>query len=291
MWATIIKTLKYLADFFQVFHYKPSDLTGASGTPQSKNTYGKIRDKVATITDTQYNERLIPIILHYHAVLGPDWPIVLFTSKEVIKNHLDPKSNKTSATWRSAVEDGRVQVRSIPDKFNLTSRYGVNVYLSSPWLWEQLAPAHHALLFQADAILCSNSPHRVDDFLQYDFVGAMMGLESKLYNGGLSLRNRTMMLDILNEGENWERFCKERKTEEQGEDFWFSKLMDKRGGNLPKQKVSAQFALQYGYQIDDYPHPVGYHKLQKNIPQKKIDSIAEWCPEIVLTRKGTLGPK
>jgi len=140
-------------------------------------------------------------------------------------------------------------------------------------------------------MLCANSPHSVDDFLQYDFVGAMMGLESKLYNGGLSLRNRTMMLDILNEGENWEKFCKDRKTEEQGEDYWFSKLMAKRGGNLPLQKVSAQFALQYGYQIDEYPRPVGYHKLQKNIPQKKIDSIAEWCPEIVLTKKGTLGPK
>ena len=73
----------------------------------------------------------------------------------------------------------------------------VSVFLTSPWFWEQFEPAHRVLIFQADSILCSNSKLSVDDFLEFDLAGAPIAPQfGRGYNGGLSLRNPKLMLDV-----------------------------------------------------------------------------------------------
>ncbi|CZR51604.1 uncharacterized protein PAC_01481 [Phialocephala subalpina] len=53
-------------------------------------------------------------------------------------------------------------------------------------------------MFQADSVICANSPHTIDDFTDYDFIAApydrWVGEDT---NDGLSLRNRTTTLDIV----------------------------------------------------------------------------------------------
>ncbi len=240
------------------------------------------------ITDTQYTPRLIPLILHFHAVLGPHWPIVFFTSSDMVKQHLEPEGEAAgSAVWRRAVADGRIQVRMIPDEFNLSSRGDVNLYLSRPWLWEQLAPATHVLNFQADAILCANSHRSVDDFLEWDWIGAPLHHQKHYYNGGLCLRNRTMIMDILREGNNWEEETKSGAWAEGGEDVWFSKKMDLRGGHLPTADQAMEFAAEHEWHVDCQKAPLGYHEVHKYAPNK-LGEIAKWCPEIALAAAGTL---
>ncbi|KAG7135842.1 hypothetical protein HYQ45_018887 [Verticillium longisporum] len=188
-----------------------------------------IKDKVATITDTLFTPHLIPLILYHHAVLGTSWPIVFFTSQTTYDEHLSPNASSpsTSATWRRAVDAGTIETRIVSPEFNLTTRKGVNLYFSHPWLWEQLAPAKHVLVFQADAILCANAHQTVDDFLQYDFIGAPLNDTRKVYNGGLSLRNRSMLLEVLHEGNDWRKDWNTKGTEYggHGEDYWMSIMM------------------------------------------------------------------
>lgn len=180
-------------------------------------------------------------------------------------------------------------MRTIPSEFNLTSREGVNLYLSRPWLWEQLAPAQHVLVFQADAMLCANAHRTVDDFLEWDWIAATLHGTEHLYNGGLSLRNRTMIMDILREGNNWEEETKSGKWTMGGEDVWFSRKMDQRGAHLPDGPVALQFACQHEWHISQQKEPLGYHKVHKNAPGR-LDEIARWCPEITLAAPGTLEP-
>jgi hypothetical protein len=261
--------------------------TTKSPASQNKNTYGEIIDKVAVITDTQYTSRLIPLILHYHAVLGPSWPIIFYTSQETVNEHLQSSSQKSSAIWRHAVEEGRIQVRIIPSEFDLSSREGVNLYLSRPWLWEQLTPAQHVLIFQADAIICANSHHTVEDFFEWDWIAATLHGTEHLYNGGLSLRNRTMILDILGEGNNWEEETKSGEWTMGGEDVWFSRKMDQRGARLPEENIALQFACQHEWHLAKQKEPLGYHKVHKNAP-RFLPEIASWCPEIALAAPGKL---
>ncbi|KAM7199755.1 hypothetical protein V8F20_005625 [Naviculisporaceae sp. PSN 640] len=305
----------------------------------AEKKYGQIIDKVATITDTQYTDRLIPLIMHFHAVLGPDWPIVFFTSNETLDNYILPllsdfPSNETSpsptiqargdwlqatqatpiptssqiltppagsASFRRAVELGSITVRTIPDQFNLSSRDGVNIYLSRPWLYEQLAPATHVLVFQADAMICANSPRRAEDFFQYDWIGAPLHPRDHYYNGGLCLRNRTMIMDILSEGALWETDTLQYKNWTMGgEDIWFSKKMDERGANLPSADVAMKFAAEHSWHVKgsvkgegirkEYENrPWGFHKVHV-YAKDKLDEIATWCPEITLAAKGRLEP-
>ena len=252
-------------------------------SPPSSPSPGQIIDRVAAITDTQYTPQLIPLLLHYNAVLGPEWPIVFFTTQALIDKHLVATSpeQKISSAFKKALAEKRIQTRIVPERFNLTDRQGVNVYLADRWMWEELAPAKHVLIFQTDAILCANSPYSIDDYLQYDFVGAYIPpATSNLYNGGLSLRNRTLIMEILDAGNKW-------KPHVEGEDVWFSKHMGNRNANLPSEDVARNFALQYPWNFNPDGRPIGYHKIHKNVPTK-LHGIKAWCPEIMLTQMGTL---
>jgi hypothetical protein len=113
--------------------YRESLFNGVKSQLRSSETSGVlIQEKVATITDTLFTPRLIPLILHYRAVLGPSWPIVFFTSQATFDKHFSPNTSSISAAWRQAVADGSIETRIISSQFNLTSRKGVNSYLSNP---------------------------------------------------------------------------------------------------------------------------------------------------------------
>ncbi|KAM0272916.1 hypothetical protein ACHAQH_008500 [Verticillium albo-atrum] len=250
-----------------------------------------IRDKVATITDTFFAPHLIPLILYFHAVLGPSWPIVFFTSQSTYDEHFSPNasSESTSAIWRRAVDAGSIETRIVSPEFNLTTRKGVNLYFSHPWLWEQLAPAKHVLVFQADAILCANAHRSVDDFLQYDFIGAPLSDTRKVYNGGLSLRNRTMLLDVLNGGNDWWTDWNTKGTEYggHGEDVWMSILMRGKGANMPSIEEALAFSRQLPWHMDRPGRPIGYHRVYKQ-DKRRVPEAREWCPEIDLSSPGLL---
>ncbi|CAK7203130.1 hypothetical protein SEUCBS139899_005859 [Sporothrix eucalyptigena] len=252
------------------------------------DTTFRIKDKVALISDTQYSARLVPLILHFHAVLGPDWPIVFYTSNETSSRLADTNGTTGSAIWQRAVASGAIDVRIIPDMWNMTTRHGVNVYLSRPWLWEQLAPAKHVLVFQTDAMICANSFTTMDDFLIYDFIGAPLHTKEKLFNGGLSLRNRSMMMEIINNpANNWEDETAAGTWTLGGEDIWFSRKMDRMGGHLPDFSQAVKFACQHDWHVSHSKTPLGYHKVHKNAG-KRLPEIAEWCPEIAMAAPGKL---
>ncbi len=149
-----------------------------------------------------------------------------------------------------------------------------------------MAPFEHLLMFQADSILCSNSAQKVEDFLEWDFVGAPVDEERGLgmgYNGGLSLRNRTKCLEITR-AYDWqtERHGDHSKGNVDYEDQWFCKKMrefpigadGEPGARLPPIGVAMKFSVETMW----YDRPLGYH--QPNIWQKeRMGDIYKWCPE------------
>lgn len=254
--------------------------------PHTSITLGHIQNKVAFMVETQYTDHLVPLILHFHGVLGPDWPIVFFTTQEVIQKHLGPSH---SAIWQRAVTSGAVVVIPIPESkgFDLTDRVGVNLFLVDSWVWENLAPAKHVLLFQSDSMICANSPHKIEDFFHWDFIGPPPLQDRHWYHGGLTLRNRTMIMEILSEPHDWLAETK-AGTDGGGEDIWFATKMEARGGKLPDWPMAIQFAEEFDWNVQAYKTPFGYHKVQ-DAPQS-MDAISAYCPEIALAMPGVLPP-
>lgn len=98
-----------------------------------------------------------------------------------------------------------------------------------------------------------------------------------------------MILEILNEGNNWQKETESGEWTMGGEDVWFSKKMDERGAKLPSQKEALRFAVQHEWHITEEKEPLGYHKVHKNAPGR-LREIERWCPEIALAAPGTLEP-
>ena len=246
------------------------------------------KEKAAVIVENRVLANLVPIILHFSSVLGPEWPIYVFTSEENQSILLQ------SFPLQRGVNAGHFHIRHLPLDNPLNTHASVSDFFTKPWFWEQLAPAEHILMFQADSILCSNSDQRVEDFLQYDFVGAPVDEERGLgmgYNGGLSLRNRTKCLEIVNKY-SWqtERHGDHSQGNVDYEDQWFSKKMrelpagpdGRPGANLPSTEVAMRFSVETMW----HDKPLGYH--QPNVWQAAhMEEVYKWCPEYRMCTKET----
>jgi hypothetical protein len=195
---------------FQGANPQPNDAVPSDSTKtfssQSKSTptpfkgpyNGTIYDKVAVMIEDRPRKNLVALILHFNSVLGPSWPIVIYTSSENLGTF------SSSAALGRHLHSGIISIRILPSTVLFTNSDSVSRFLTKPWLWENLAPATHILMFQSDSMLCANAARSVEDFFEYDFVGAPIAPHLGAgMNGGLSLRKRETFLRILDEWD-WE---------------------------------------------------------------------------------------
>lgn len=154
---------------------------------------GTIFNKVAVIIEDSYRPEVVPLVLHFGSVLGPTWPILIYTSIEEVARF------STSAALSRYLKQGLIQIRNLPQTVLFTDLKARNKFMTDTWLWESLAPAEYILLFDSDSMLCSNAATSVDDFFAYDLVGTPV--KDKGHRAGLSMRKRSSMLRVL---ENWE---------------------------------------------------------------------------------------
>lgn len=218
----------------------------------------------AVIIETIIIPSLVPIMLHFASVLGPSWGMILFTLEE---HWIEPRS----PAFQRHLVSGRIEVRFLPKGTELVSSQSVSRFLTGPWLWEQLAQATRVLLFQSDSVLCSRSEALVEDFFQYDYIGAPIDDEhGEGFNGGLSLRNPKMFLQVAREVD----FA---SSVEGYEDQFFYQELKKRGAELPTEEVAMTFAVETIF----HENPLGYHQPQR-WQADKIGVIEEWCPEVKL---------
>ncbi|KAI4596505.1 hypothetical protein KJ359_005259 [Pestalotiopsis sp. 9143b] len=246
---------------------EPSSTTPPAATPRRHT------DRVAVTMENRPLANLIPVILHFHSVLGPEWPIVLYTTATTSAN-----LTGTSSAFARAVDDARVEIRHLPASAKLDSHRAVSLFLADPWLWRDLAPFAKVLLFQADSILCANSAQKVDDFLGWDLVGAPIDAAfGRGYNGGLSLRHRARTLDIVTR----HSFAADSEAEGapghfQFEDQWlYTRMAEGEGARLPPEDVARSFAVETVWQ----DRPLGFHQPSR-WQRDRMPEIMEYCPEV-----------
>ncbi len=188
-------------------------------------------EKIAAIVETRMLDNLIPLILHFAMVLGPTWQVVLFITEEIWRM-------PNSTHFQRVVREGQVKVRFLPPETDLADWETVSWFMTRPWLWEQVRSASRVLIFQTDSIICTNSNWTVDDFLEWDFIGAPLdpAWNQEGYNGGLSLRNPKLILDILaDSGDDFEELWRANRSDLYVEDRWYYGKM--RGCPMPGYQV------------------------------------------------------
>ena len=119
--------------------------------------------------------------------LGPDWRFQLFVARDLDSYYF------SKPYIRKLVDEGRLIFYSWP---RMTREQYARLCIN-PSFWEEKVHGDRVLMFQTDSVPCSGSPHDISEFYDYDFVGAPWPDLDYGGNGGLSLRNRTALIQLL----------------------------------------------------------------------------------------------
>ncbi|KAK4639058.1 hypothetical protein QC761_701990 [Podospora bellae-mahoneyi] len=222
--------------------------------------------KVALLIENRPDPILAPLMLHFMGVVPPDWRFRFMGSYESVA-HI----NKSSAI-RSQVAAGKLDLTYIPSNMTTGSQEEISRFLTNRWLYEVvLQPAEWLLVFQTDSILCANSRRNLNEFLEYDWVGAPWSLNARYGgNGGLSLRRVSAIVEVLKH--------QTRKDGSEPEDVWLSDRLGHRIGNMMANgSVSSAFS---GEQHSG-------NKVDINNPDPALTAPAPLLPDEELPSNGT----
>jgi hypothetical protein len=126
---------------------------------------------------------------------------------------------------------------------SVVDAYTYNNVITDGAFWDKL-PFDKVLVFQADSWLVR---HGVEEFFEYDYVGAPWQWQHEGGNGGLSLRTKSVMLDII------KKFPYSSLLG--NEDVYFSNHIGYVGGKLAPREVCSKFSMEATY----YPNTLGVH--------------------------------
>ncbi|TDZ24309.1 hypothetical protein Cob_v003204 [Colletotrichum orbiculare MAFF 240422] len=267
--------------------------------------------KVALLVENRPNPILAPLMLHFISVVPPDWRFRFMGSVDSVR------SINQSVAIREQVAAGKLDLTYIPSNMSTAGQEMISRFLTNLWLYETvLQPAEWLLVFQTDSMLCANSKYNINDYLEYDWIGAPWNPGGRWGgNGGLSIRRVSAMIDIL-------RYQK-RVDGSEPEDVWLAeRLAHRPGSKVANGTVSLDFSGEmhsgpgteinkaskgqnatleaaadgeYIEGIDDYREgfyePMGYHTGGSGIwlhsgiwgtPAMR-KHIWQYCPEVKLT--------
>jgi hypothetical protein len=147
-----------------------------------------------------------------------------------------------------------------------------NALLLSKVFWENVIGRNKILIFQTDSILCSNSEYKLNDFIDYDYIGSKwsrhrpIGIIVDGGNGGLSLRDWQKSYDCLN--------LFPRIWWTGGEDGYFAFHIELIGGKVGQSEKCAEFSTQISFEAKSF----GCHKIiQLSVSDKA--KFLQYCPE------------
>jgi hypothetical protein len=128
------------------------------------------------------------------ASIPADWKVQIFYAD----HGGSQKGIDLNVGLQKLVDSGRLVLTVLPRE--MVDKYHSKriQYMVDPWLWHQML-ADRVLVFGGNSVVCGNSPRHISDFFGYDYVGspwnsAKGGVGG---DGGISLRNRKVMLEVL----------------------------------------------------------------------------------------------
>ena len=209
-------------------------------------------NKVAVIVETREHKALPFVLNNVMSILPDGWGLQIFhgsNNLEYVKKVTDTELlNGKEITYT----DLKIDSISADDS-------SLEIMLTEDF-WNKVV-GETVLYFECDTMLCPNSEYKVEDFEHFDFIGGYWGNQlemldndySKVMNGGLSLRKKSYMLDIIkNELQPYL---------DRGGNPCEDYFVTDRIRNKPKVKDVLSFSIDNGYM---YPlndkAPFGLHK-------------------------------
>jgi hypothetical protein len=224
------------------------------------------------------------MIQNADANIPDDWLIQIFYTQD----GQSLKGLEINRGIQRLVSIGRVILTEIPAHVLKVKKRKYEL-MTEKWIWENML-AEKVLLFGGNSVICSNSPHKITDFLHYDYIGAPWNAyKGQGGDGGISLRSKSIMLAVI-DYELEKHTTNEAKQEAykhwgQEDHFFVSRLVEMTKKKIPSiQNVristyneSAKFAGVGGvYNLDIW----AVSGTLPDIPFEARDKFQQFCPEI-----------
>ncbi|KAF3936142.1 hypothetical protein ABW19_dt0200930 [Dactylella cylindrospora] len=237
--------------------------------------------RLAVLIETRPLGHLAPLLLHMITVVPPDWRFLFLGTNESVQ-HVN-----ASLPVQMHEKNGKLDLRLIPENVSVAGQEETSRTFTNLWFYEEVLGGNrgveHLLVFQPDSILCANSELSLNDWLEYDWVGAPWNLNDNFGgNGGLSLRKISKIRQVLS--------FQERIENTDPEDLW----LIKRIGLLPNANM-ANATTESQFSVENVWHesPMGFHLgwSGARLPEGVWDSedqrkrVYEYCPEIKMIMK------
>lgn len=148
----------------------------------------------------------------------------------------------------------------IYEEEKINSLHDYNKLLTSVDFWERLYEYEKVLIIQHDSSLLRFG---IEEFLEYDYIGAPWMFQNKGGNGGLSLRTPSVMIKCLSKFPY--------SAEYGNEDVYFSNMIEKVGGKLAPREVCFKFSCETIYRLGTF----GYHAIEKYMTNEQVKTIKE----------------
>jgi hypothetical protein len=217
---------------------------------------------IAVLVEFRSIDMMITVVHNVYHHIPSSWPIQIFhgqTNRDFILN----------STLAPLIHSGKILLSSM----SVYGKERTNELLTDPKFWDQVR-GEKILFFQIDSIMCSNSPHKITDYLSYDYIGAPWDPSSFLFskvnfvgNGGFSLRSRSKILSLLKllhyDGK-------------QPEDVWYSMNLYRVNATIAPVNVAKTFAVETVY----YERPLAVHRSTINCWVRS--KLTQTCPETMM---------
>lgn len=196
----------------------------------------------ACIVETRAFANLDKLIIDHHLKYIPkDWGLTIYCSHQ--NHHLIKDVDFERET--------EIIVMQLP--------FGVaeyNLLFKTVRFWESL-PYEKVLIFQTDSRLLREG---IEDFLEWDYVGAKWLFQEQGGNGGLSIRNVNIMRKI----------CQLAKFTTRNEDVLFCNFMHlHKIGKLAPPDICRQFSVEAEYGLGS----LGCHGIDNWLTKEQCDKI------------------
>lgn len=164
-------------------------------------------------------------------------------------------------------------------KYPFLHEFEYNLTLTNPKFWEILSDYDRVVIFQHDSMILRDG---IEDFLDWDYVGSPWKFQQHGGNGGLSVRNPRLMLDLCKANE-W--------TAVSGnEDIFFCNLMheynkltllDPTQYKLAPRDICSRFSCETIFQLGT----LGFHAIDSWLtPAQCVQIKEQYLKNIVHSR-------
>lgn len=192
------------------------------------------RNKAVVIAEGNTRWQVPLVLRNFKHFLGDEWNLYVICTQYNVE-------------WmqQKVLKDSRVLL-TIADTPRINTEVFNSLY-KDPKFWNSFKE-EHILTIQADCICCKPLNHI---WLNFDMVGAPCGIDT--FNGGLSLRKRSTMLECLR------RYGPFADNTAEPEDVFFTKCLRLMDAQIPNGYDAARFAVESFY----YELPFGVHGTDK----------------------------